>query len=614
MLRCRYSFIIISAALAVTLVLVYCGGSPEEPVDPLVGASLCLSEDTCAVCPEGDSSTLIGVTNCGNSAVLNWTASETSAWFGLLSETGTTPGSISVIADTNRSSSVRSGLIVVTADGLSNSPETLWVTQPLVGSFLCVSPDAWTADATRDISAAFSVTNGGNSSSLSWEISCDSIWVSAHPSSGGTPGEFTLTADSNHTGAERTAIVTVASASVIGDGEVTVTQPPMGPTLCVSPPHWEAPSLGGESEAISVVNCGDQSAFDWEVTEDELWLTLSTGGGSTPGSFIITADTNHSNLPRTGYVHVTAPSIQDGEWTMTVDQPALISLEASYPENEFLAAIGVFVSSDYAHVACMGGLRIIDISVPSNPVLTGSYVIQEIASSVFVFGNYAYVTEEFRGLEIIDITNRSNPVMVGSYDSPHDAQGVYVSGGYAYLADGISGLLVIDVSNSSNPVPVTSYDVLEYATGVFVSGDYAYVADRSDELAVIDISTPSSPFLAASPSLPNGGRSVFVYEEHAYVTGLCGLQIINVSEPSSAFLVGGCDTPASGLGVYVSDHFAYVATVGGALYMFDVSDVSDPVQVGSYESSRTCSGVSVDGNHAYVTTMGDGLLILKLGL
>jgi hypothetical protein len=108
------------------------------------------------------------------------------------------------------------------------------------------------------------------------------------------------------------------------------------------------------------------------------------------------------------------------------------------------------VSGDYAYVACgHSGLRVIDVSSPTNPTEVGAYGVLDYAWAVVVAGNYAYIADEEAGLCIINITNPRNPVFVGVCDTPGGAMGVAVSGDYAYVADLHGGLRVIDASNIS---------------------------------------------------------------------------------------------------------------------------------------------------------------------
>ncbi len=76
------------------------------------------------------------------------------------------------------------------------------------------------------------------------------------------------------------------------------------------------------------------------------------------------------------------------------------------------------------------------------------------ARGIQVTGNYAYVADGDGGLQVIDVSNPANPVRVGGYDTSGSALGVHVVGNYAYVADYGAGLQVIDVSNPANPVPL----------------------------------------------------------------------------------------------------------------------------------------------------------------
>jgi len=102
---------------------------------------------------------------------------------------------------------------------------------------------------------------------------------------------------------------------------------------------------------------------------------------------------------------------------------------------------------------------------------------------VAVVGGYAYVADG-RGLRVVDISDPTNPAEVGFYDTPGYAYDVAVAGGYAYVADG-RGLRVVDVSDPSNPTEVGFYDTPGSAADVAVAGGYAYVADWNGGLLIL---------------------------------------------------------------------------------------------------------------------------------
>ena len=148
------------------------------------------------------------------------------------------------------------------------------------------------------------------------------------------------------------------------------------------------------------------------------------------------------------------------------------------------SAWGVAVAGGYAYVADGGsGLRVVDVSTPSNPTEVGFYDTPGGAEGVAVAAGYAYVADGY-GLRVVDVSDPTNPTEVGFYDTPGSAHGVAVAGGYAYVTDW-QGLRVVDVSTPSDPTEVGFYDTPGWAEGVAVAGGYAYVADGSGGLLIL---------------------------------------------------------------------------------------------------------------------------------
>ncbi len=133
--------------------------------------------------------------------------------------------------------------------------------------------------------------------------------------------------------------------------------------------------------------------------------------------------------------------------------------------------------------------RFDDVNIPEaitadswNTYLVGRYDMAS-AYGLYVVGDYAYVADGW-GLRVIDVSDPTNPQAVGYCFTRYWAIGVYVLGDYAYIADGDSGLCIIDVSDPTNPQAVGYYDT-DGSYGVYVVGDYAYVADGGDGLYII---------------------------------------------------------------------------------------------------------------------------------
>ena len=70
------------------------------------------------------------------------------------------------------------------------------------------------------------------------------------------------------------------------------------------------------------------------------------------------------------------------------------------------------------------------------PPRKGFYKTLVGASNVAVAGNYAYVAA-LSGLHIIDVSLPSTPAKVGFIETPGSSPDVAVAGNYAYVADGL---------------------------------------------------------------------------------------------------------------------------------------------------------------------------------
>lgn len=114
----------------------------------------------------------------------------------------------------------------------------------------------------------------------------------------------------------------------------------------------------------------------------------------------------------------------------------------------------IAISDGYAFVASRSGLHIIDISVPTQPVLIKDIPIQDEAVQVQVEGDYVYVATN-RGLSIVDVAMIKNPKIV-LRNGPRDYQNMpildfRIQDGYMYVIDSYDYLHALNLSDSVDP-------------------------------------------------------------------------------------------------------------------------------------------------------------------
>jgi hypothetical protein len=274
----------------------------------------------------------------------------------------------------------------------------------------------------------------------------------------------------------------------------------------------------------------------------------------------------------------------------------------------------IHVSENYAYLCSGGwGLRIIDISDPTNPYEVGFFDTSNClfsAKGVYVFGNYAYVAGGLAGLYILDVSDPSNPQMLGVYDSVSDVNEVYFSDGYAYLTDGYHGLRIIDVSNPFDPWEVGDFLTDGNVVDVYIRGIYGYLVD-GERLWILDISEPTDPQEIGFVDVP----ALSVQPIGNYVctaNGNYGLSVINISNLSYPYQVGDFKTPGPSLGIYVRGNYAFLATGESGLKVIDISEPNEPREVGSYDTPGSARDILLAGDYAYIACEQGGIRIFDI--
>jgi len=285
----------------------------------------------------------------------------------------------------------------------------------------------------------------------------------------------------------------------------------------------------------------------------------------------------------------------------------------------------IALSGDYAYVASgLGGVRVIDISDPLNPIETGYYIHEypeySRATSIDVSGGFAYVVSSAiisSSMLIIDISDPYNPHYAGNYPDDEHGRDVVVSGDYAYIASSSYGKLkIVNISDPGNPYEVGSCDIGEETSGVVLSGDYAYMAHPYAGVSVIDISDPSNLALTGFCEMPHYTSRIEVSGNFAYVgTREKGLRIIDVSDLSNPYEAGSLETEDNRVcDIEISNGIAYLADCGldSGLRIVDVSDPSNPSQSGFHDTAYDCISIAVSGFYAYLGDWGSGLRIIDI--
>jgi hypothetical protein len=275
------------------------------------------------------------------------------------------------------------------------------------------------------------------------------------------------------------------------------------------------------------------------------------------------------------------------------------------------------------------GLRVLDVSEPSNPVSVSYTLLGEALKHVRVSGSFVYAMTSSKVL-IVDVSDPAHPVQtpitVTSYVMPGAAYpfGLSVSGGRLYISYGIH-TEVYALDNPAVPVFLGSSlsDLMFGGAGVLVSGNYAYLfhADTygGNWVNIVDVSDPTAVnVMHASPSLPGctgdagylGTSGGFLVRSHyAYLACDYGFNIVDVADWTNPVLVG--ETANAGhdsFSVNLSGNYAFVGS--RHITSFDISNPANPLAVGTpLLTSHDCIDARMSGNHIF-SVGREGLVIV----
>lgn len=180
-----------------------------------------------------------------------------------------------------------------------------------------------------------------------------------------------------------------------------------------------------------------------------------------------------------------------GLHVLDVSTPLSPTLRSSYDTPG--SALAVELVGTYACVADRDSLLILDTATMT-PTLLGSLPLPEGANArgLQAQGNMLYVADsgqEEGGLKLVDISNPTNPTLVASvsFPAPAAATAVHITGNLAYVATRSGGVYLVDVSNPASPLIHSSYDTPGSAHALQRSGAYLYVADYDGGIQILTL-------------------------------------------------------------------------------------------------------------------------------
>ena len=286
---------------------------------------------------------------------------------------------------------------------------------------------------------------------------------------------------------------------------------------------------------------------------------------------------------------------------------------------------GLFAQSGYLYIAeqqdcsrpgCLGGgLRIVDVKSPANPVEVSCFWDARRFLDVLVVDNLAYLVDANQGLWIVDVSDPVDTRRVGSYGFGHFSGDLAVNGSYAYLVDTDTGLWVMDIHDPADPIKVGILPpdfTSKIGWYLDVIGDFVYVGGGFlPVLEIVEVSVPAQPAVVSRFGGPGNVVNMDVSGDKLYIPewGI-GLWALDISNPRAIKTSSIFGTWYPNAEVEVNGNYAYLHDEG-RLHILDLSDLTDVQEVGVCETSISVWDMVADDQNVYMVSepFSQGLFI-----
>jgi len=211
------------------------------------------------------------------------------------------------------------------------------------------------------------------------------------------------------------------------------------------------------------------------------------------------------------YAYVVTEGGGSGEGLQIIDLanvPNSVSL-VNTVDTYFTTAHNIYIDDGFAFVVGtegIGGIHLLDLSDPVNPVQTSYYTGSGYVHDVYVWSD-TIVACAASTYDLVDITDKSNPFKISESAA---LPGIYAHSGwmtedkrYFVACEEFNqrDITVWDLQDRTSwelVVPQWQMNTGSIVHNLFIKGNYAHISYYSDGYVILDISNPTQPLLVGS--------------------------------------------------------------------------------------------------------------------
>ncbi|MFT3928557.1 MAG: PKD domain-containing protein [Myxococcales bacterium] len=361
----------------------------------------------------------------------------------------------------------------------------------------------------------------------------------------------------------------------------------------------------------NVVGSFPSTSRDVEVSWPHVFALSSTGdlsvldasNPSQPSEIAKIEGSKNSGVDFTGNASIAVMSLgASGMQVIDASQPGyhvLATLDEAY-------GTGLQLVGNRLYFSAQDGLRIYDLTNPSQPVFLGSFDDGDGASLQYVAGNIAFARGRVNTTDVLRLIDVSNPASASARGSLElDNTGAAVTGNTlcaSRWSQDTPGMDVINIANPDSPSIVGSFSTSTFefprAEGVRAQGNYCYLR-RFLNVDIVDVSTPATPTLVST--IDSGSRDILVSGNYLYASVYDGLEVHDISNPANPSLVKKLELPGETSELTLAGTRLYLTSDILGAYEIDVSTPTSPKLIRELSVPLQMTDIDLRGDRLYAT-------------
>lgn len=306
--------------------------------------------------------------------------------------------------------------------------------------------------------------------------------------------------------------------------------------------------------------------------------------------------------------------VNDG-WIKLID----ISNAASPEVTGSYSALGnpgkAIFKGDYFYILDnSNGVVVVNNRNPAQPILSSAIEMQAPRDAM-IGGNYMYVAA-YPGIKIVDISSPSDPTIIKTYDMDDMPSALYLDENNLYMVNNNVpnfGLYALDVSDPRQPMEMNWITIPGDCSDLVIADGYAYVANKDNGVTVVDIEPVDGAHVIETIGLNDRPTTVEYFDGYIIATGSDAmLSVLNTNANGHLELIKEISMRTRLRDLFIDGGMLYLADTLQDVQVYSLDPVSDMQLSDTLHFDFRVASIIIHGNYAYVTGTDDTFHIVNI--